>query len=322
MDRALGRFPEQDPAQVETEERPDSTREHLFHVGLLGPTVQFTTFSVESVYGSDTDSLEKASLCSLVLKKQFRYTVLKREERYMSTRANYFAFAEAHPEQFVNPLEGGFTILMNEAEIREAEATVAQKLQTKGLPTEWAQVGIVYQDQYGMILRDAVRFPGGALGTYIRFISGADGAPTTIILPLYQSQVLLVRRFRHATRTWHLELPRGFGTRGLSAEDNARGELVKEIGARVSRLVSLGPLGPNLESAELFSAEIASYGEPNAHEGIIEVVPVTVPELERLIRESQITEAFTIMACTHAQLQGLLQVGKQVPRVIEPGEWK
>src|SRR5437588_7157470 len=98
----------------------------------------------------------------------------------MSTRANYFA--EAHPEQFVNPPEGGFTILMNEAEIREAEATVVQRLQAIGLPAEWAQVGIVYQDQYGMILRDAVRFPSGALGTYIRFINGADGAPTTIIL--------------------------------------------------------------------------------------------------------------------------------------------
>lgn len=222
----------------------------------------------------------------------------------MSTRANYFAFAEAHPEQFVNPPEGGFTILMNEAEIREAEATVAQKLEAKGLSAEWAQVGIVYQDQYGMILRDAVRFPGGALGTYIRFISGADGAPTTIILPFYQGQVLLVRRFRHATRTWHLEIPRGFGTRGLSAENNARSELVKEIGASVSRLDSLGPLSTGPESLELFSAEVASYGEPNAHEGLTEVVLVTIPELERLIREGQITDAFTIMAYTQAKLQG------------------
>lgn len=224
----------------------------------------------------------------------------------MSTRADYFAFAKAHPEQFVNPPEGGFTILMDEAEIREAEATVAQRLKAKGLPAEWAQVGIVYQDQYGMILRDAVRFPGGALGTYIRFISGADGATTTIILPFYQGQVLLVRRFRHATRTWHLEIPRGFGTRDLSAEDNARSELAKEIGASISRLDSLGLLSTGPESVELFSAEVMSYREPNAHEGITEIVSVTISELERLIREGQITEAFTIMAYTQAKLQGLL----------------
>lgn len=224
----------------------------------------------------------------------------------MSTRTNYFAFAEAHPEQFVNPPEGGFTILLDEADILEAEATVAQRLQAKGLPAEWARVGIVYQDQYGMILRDAVRFPGGALGTYIRFISGANGAPTTIILPFYQGQILLVRRFRHATRTWHLEIPRGFGTRDLTAEDDARNELVKEIGASVSRLVSPGLLGTGPESAALFYAEITSYGEPNTHEGITEVVLVTVSELERLIREGQITEAFTIMAYMRAKLQGLL----------------
>ncbi len=224
----------------------------------------------------------------------------------MSTRADYFAFAKAHPAQFVNPPEGGFAILLGEDEIREAEAYMVRKLEAKGLPAEWARVGIVYQDQYGMILRDAVRFPGGALGTYIRFIGGADGAPTTIVLPFYQGQVLLVRRFRHATRTWHLEIPRGFGTKDLSAEDNARSELAKEIGASVSHLVSLGPLNTEPESVELFSAEIASYGEPNAHEGIAEVLLVTVPGLERLIREGQITEAFTIMAYTQAKLHGLL----------------
>ncbi len=220
----------------------------------------------------------------------------------MSTLAEYFAFARAHPERFVNPPEGGFTILLGEDEIREVEAHMTRKLEAKGLPAEWSRVGIVYQDQYGMILRDGVRFPGGTLGTYIRFIGGVEGAPTTIVLPLYQGQVILVHRFRHATRTWHLEIPRGFGIKGLSAEENARGELAKEIGATVSRLVSLA----QLDSAELFYAELESYGEPNAHEGITEVPLVTVPEFERLIRESQITEAFTIMAYTRAKLQGML----------------
>ncbi len=224
----------------------------------------------------------------------------------MDIRADYFAFAKAHPEQFVNPPEGGFTVLLEDGEIREAEASMVRKLEAEGLPSDWARVGIVYQDQYGMILRDAVRFPGGALGTYIRFISGVDSTPTTVVLPFYQGKALLVRRFRHATRTWHMEIPRGFGTKNISAEDNARSELAKEIGASVSRLVSLGPLGSDLESTELFYAEITSYGEPNAHEGITEVVSVTIPELERLIREGQITEAFTIMAYTQAKLQGLL----------------
>ena len=100
----------------------------------------------------------------------------------MSTLAEYLAFARAHPERFMNPLQGGFTILLGEGKIREVEVQMAQKLQAKGLSTEWAQVGIVYQDQYGMILRDAVRFPGGALGTYIRFIGNVDSGPSAPFL--------------------------------------------------------------------------------------------------------------------------------------------
>jgi ADP-ribose pyrophosphatase len=228
----------------------------------------------------------------------------------MSTRADYFAFAKAHPKQFVNPTEGGFTILMNEAEIREAEASVAQRLQAKGLPTEWAQVGIVYQDQYGMILRDAVRFPGGALGTYIRFLGNVDGGPGAIVLALYQDHVLLVRRFHHATRTWHLEIPIRLGVKNLSGEENARRELAEEIAATATLLVPMGSLeeGPGLTGspAELFYADIESYREGNTREGITEVLPVTVPEFERMMRDSEITDSFTIIAYLRAKLQGLL----------------
>jgi ADP-ribose pyrophosphatase len=224
--------------------------------------------------------------------------------------AEYLAFARAHPERFVNPPHNGITILLREDEIHEVEAYMVQKLQAKGLPAEWARVGIVYRDQYGMILRDAVRFPGGALGTYIRFIGNVDGGPGAIVLPLYQGQVLLVRRFHHATRTWHLEIPIGLGMKGLSAEETARRVLVEEIGATISRLLPIGELkeGPGLTEspAELFYADVESYGEGNTHEGITEVLQVAVPEIERMMRDSEITDSFTIIAYLRVKLQGLL----------------
>ncbi len=232
------------------------------------------------------------------------------EARRMARLAQYLAFAKAHPERFVNPPEGGITILLGEDEIREVEAYMAQKLEAKELPAEWARVGIVYQDQYGMILRDAVRFPGGALGTYIRFIGNMDVDPGAIVLPLYQGQVLLVRRFHQATRTRHLEIPIGLGMKGLSGEENARRVLVEEIGAMVSRLIPIGELeeGPGLTEspAELFYADVESYGEGNTHEGITEVLQIAVPEFERMMRDSEITDSFTIIAYLRAKLQGLL----------------
>jgi len=188
----------------------------------------------------------------------------------MSALEEYFTFAQNHPELFVNPLSGGFTIVMNENEIREIESFMAQKLQAKGLPAEWADVGIVYEDQYGRILRDAVRFPGGAPGTYIRFVSREVGTPGVVVLALHQGNVLLLRRFRHATRTWHLEVPLGPGMREAPAEESARRELLKDIEASVARLVPLGKLdyGPGIASdgAEFFYAEVTSYSSGNMHE--------------------------------------------------------
>jgi len=228
----------------------------------------------------------------------------------MNILTEYLTFAKNHPKLFINPSQGGFTILLTEDEIRQVEQSLEEKLNAKGLPTEWAQVGIVYQDQYGMILRDAVRFPGGALGTYIRFIGNVDSGPSAIVLPLYQGQVLLVRRFRHATRTWHLEIPIGLGVKGLSGEENARRELAKEIGATISHLILIGKLeegpGSTANPAELFFVNVEAYGDINKHEGITGIIQVAVPEFERMIRESEITDSFAIIAFLYAKLRGLV----------------
>src|ERR1700737_2412923 len=112
----------------------------------------------------------------------------------------YLAFAKAHPELFANPAQGGFSIILNKSEIRDAEARQARALKESGGSTDWAQVGIAFEDQYQILLRDAVRFPDGSLGTYIRLLSPKPQVLGVAILPVYQGKVLLIRHFRHATR--------------------------------------------------------------------------------------------------------------------------
>ncbi len=186
------------------------------------------------------------------------------------------------------------------------EAQMARWLESKGMPAEWARVGIAYKDQYARILRDAVRFPGGFLGTYIRFVGEEDDPPGVIVLPFYQEQVLLIRHFRHATRTWHIEIPRGFGKKGFSSDENARREVEEEIGATISRLVPLGPMYPDAaastECDALFFAEVASYGQGEEEEAITEILPTSVA----MIRENEITDGFTLAAYARAKAQGLL----------------
>lgn len=226
----------------------------------------------------------------------------------MSTREDYFDFAKTHPDLFVNPPRAGFTILLDENEIREAEATMAQLLKSKELPIEWAQVGIAYRDQYRMILRDAVRFPNGLSGTYVRIVR--DGVPGVIVFPVYQGQVLLIRHFRHSTRTWHIEVPRGYGEEGASGEENARRELKEEIGAIISRIVTLGQAYPDTgalsEYNSFFYAEVETYGTIEIDEAIVELLPTPMPEFERMIRDNEIEDGFTLTAYGLAKAKGLL----------------
>lgn len=226
----------------------------------------------------------------------------------MSTREEYLGFAKAHPHLFANPPGAGFRILLDEDDIREAETQMAQWLKARGLLTQWAQVGIVYQDQYRMVLRDAVRFPNGLLGTYVRIVR--NGVPGVIVFPIYQGQILLIRHFRHSTRSWHIEVPRGYGEEGSSGEENARRELKEEIGATISRLVSLGQAYPDTgalsEYNTFFYAEVETYGAIEADEAIVELLPTPISEFERMIRENEIEDGFTITAYGLAKARGLL----------------
>src|SRR5262249_137351 len=139
----------------------------------------------------------------------------------MNDHSEYLAFAREHPQLFSNE-DAAITILLDEQEIKAAEAHVAAELEAKGLPSEWTRVGIMFQAQYVFLLRDAVRFSDGVLGTYSRFVGHDDSTPGVVILPMHQGNVLLTHHYRHSARQWFMELPRGFGASGLTPEENAR----------------------------------------------------------------------------------------------------
>lgn len=222
----------------------------------------------------------------------------------------YLDFAEDNPSIFANPPEGGYQILLDEQEIRQAEATVGNKLRQKKLPMEWAQVGFAYQDQYITLIRDAVRFPDGYLGTYIRRIRTGLRPPGVVILPVYCNEILLLRHFRHATRNWHLEIPRGFGEEGFTNEENAMRELLEETGSTPTRMIEIGMMhddtGMGSGNIALYYAEVSSIGEPETNEAISALLPTGKDEFERMIRDGNITDSFTIIAYTRAKLRDLI----------------
>jgi ADP-ribose pyrophosphatase len=233
-----------------------------------------------------------------------------------SERERYSQIMSKWPDLFENPPDARYEILCDSPLVAEAESEERRRLLARRQPGSWSRTGVVYEDPYLIVVRDAVRRPDGSLGTYTRTMS-ASGFAGVAVLPLLDGKVVLLRHFRHATRNWHLEIPRGFGEAGVSAAQQALQELREEIEAEVASLIYLGAFHTNTGSAsdqvELFLAEILALGSPQAAEGIDAIEVRSPTEVAQLIHGDEadgflgtITDSFTIGAFTRAWLRGLL----------------
>lgn len=198
-------------------------------------------------------------------------------------------------------------IIKNWQTRRKIELTRASK------SPEWAKVGIICNDPYVVILRDLVEDPDGELGGYIRLYNRAyleGGAAGVVMLPEKDGQLLIMHQFRHATRSWHWEVPRGFGEPGVEAEDQARAEIDEEIGGEIADIHKLGLYFNNtgLEGNPmyLFFVHMKSIGDPKLKLGVDKFMWVSIAELEQMIANEEITDGFTLAAYTRAKLKGMI----------------
>ncbi|MCL4275854.1 MAG: NUDIX hydrolase [Anaerolineales bacterium] len=224
---------------------------------------------------------------------------------------DYFELVKLQPSLFFNE-NAILNIIIDQKIITEWEEKKEAELKQKGLPLEWAKIGIVLDDPYNIIVRDLVQFPDGDMRGYGRSIATATlkGGRGVVVLPEYQGKIMLLHQYRHPTRQWHYEVPRGYGEPNTPAGVNARKEIEEETGGQIEELVSLGEFynntGWEAASVALFYAKLASVGEANVNEGIEAYVWLTVKELEEWIANEKITDGFTIAAYTKAKLKGLI----------------
>jgi len=227
-----------------------------------------------------------------------------------SRLADYLAFAKRHPELFGTP-EGGAAVALDPDRIAGIEAVVADRLAARGLPRAWAQAGVGYQDPYITVLRDAITYRDGTVTIHHRAVNPGRGSPTgAAVLPVLGGRILLLRIFRHATRQWHLEIPRGAREPGAGIEETAAAETREELGGRLRSLTDLGLVHATTgflgTSVAVFLGELEGYGQPQTEEGIAGVLEVELPAFEAMIASGEITDSFTIAAFTRARLRGLL----------------
>ncbi|HEX6469240.1 MAG TPA: NUDIX hydrolase [Streptosporangiaceae bacterium] len=215
------------------------------------------------------------------------------------------------PELFANPPGGAYTIELGDAAQAEVAAARHRFMREAGLPVDYGDVGVIYQDEYLTLVRDAVRFRDGRLGSYIRVVPAAGrGTGGCAVLPLVDDGVLLARHFRQATRTWLWEAPRGFPEPGEEPAAAAARELTEELGLVPDELVHLGAVHPDAgisaAAMDVFAARVTGSRRPDRLEGIDEVRHLPAAELDRWIADGRISDAVSLSAIALARSRGML----------------
>lgn len=218
----------------------------------------------------------------------------------------YLALTRSQPELFVNPPGDIYEILLDRSRIRFAQQAAFRSRQATNLSVSDLRVGVLAADPFVTVLREAVAFPDGTCGLYNRLML----LKGVVVLPMLGQKLVLFRRFRHGTRSWHLEAPRGTGSGAGRMEEDARRELMEEIGAQTDELLDLGEYHPSsgviAETMKLYLARISGIGALEKHEAITSVELLTASEAEAMVSGGEVTDGPTLVAYLRARLRGYL----------------
>ncbi len=139
------------------------------------------------------------------------------------------------------------------------------------------------------LVLDIVKHPGAA--AIVPFVSDTD--------------VLLIRQYRHATRDTILEVPAGKIDPGESPDSTAARELEEEVGQRAARIETLGWIwttpGFTDEKIHLYAGfELSAADSRPEDDEIIEPFRIPLDEALALIWRGELNDAKSAMALIHA----------------------
>jgi ADP-ribose pyrophosphatase len=188
---------------------------------------------------------------------------------YSYSHQDYLELLKQHPNLGPNGShrDGEVEIVTDLDEIRRIENECYERYLKNGMDAQSAKVasqaGILAQDPYWIVMRDAVIFPSGTKGLFNRVIQRTaldqpvEGTVCAALLP--DGRILAVLHHRHATRSWELELPRGGKISGESIEQTAIRQTSEETGYRLQNPQLLGYLAGDSSVASGITAVMAGF---------------------------------------------------------------
>ncbi|GEM_PF-6367523 len=258
--------------------------------------------------------------------------------------AEYQAFMTEHGAK-VGPLgdwrQGEIEIVTDAGLARECVLAMQERLARLDAKTgvrtrsdqeilEFTGIGIEYEDQYALMVRFPVLFPPAkgktepGRGEYITWFWRALFGQTlaTCGMPVMpDGKIVLQAAFRHATREWVLEFPRGGVDAGRGVLDALRRELGEEAGLTVGDIVPLGLHEPDnglmASVIPMFMARVTAVGESHHEyaEAIGNLHFFNIAEFEKILRDQKfehsgrtyhVRGSFENFCMNQARLRGLL----------------
>ena len=171
--------------------------------------------------------------------------------------------------------KGAYEIFYDLKNIKEIESLTYTALYKRTGSHEQAakgsMIGVVYEDPWCFILRDAVMSPHGKKHTSIRFYwknqLDKSNPGSAAMMPIVKTsdgmKVGLILNYRHATQ-WEFELPRGGSLSNETPYQTAQRECEEETGYFIEKPIYVGNITPD---SEILSSVIPIYRGLVVHKG-------------------------------------------------------
>lgn len=203
---------------------------------------------------------------------------------------NYYQLMLDRPELFSNFDDSSTIKIIKDRKIIEEYEKINR-----------VSLGIIYQDSYVIFIKDLVTHPSGKVSPYIRIISASE-RKGVVILPVLENNFVLLKHFRHSTRSIHYELPRGYGDDSLSTDKNAAKELFDETGYTIQSLQFLGNVFPDTgilsTQASVYVAFVDASVQPvlDKEEAVCSIEILEIGTVKQMVAKGVITDGYSLSA--------------------------
>lgn len=160
-------------------------------------------------------------------------------------------------------------------------------------------IGVIAESKWGWIwINEMCKFPNGHEAVFGRILlkkSLQEYAGVAVMPVTSDDKIVLICNFRHPTRSWEIELPRGFIDKGETIFEAAVREVMEEAGMVVESTILLGEIPPDSGiTGTIVPIIMAKVNEkkdnaPEREEAIEMVLTLTIPEVKDAFLKGSLT---------------------------------